>query len=353
MVQDLEKRRALYVCTIAYTETVRIPGVSAAGATPELREFTAAADAEALYYGEAKCIAGVPANPLGPPSPVVITLAALGLMDAPRVVVDAGMHFQPDVPVVNVGGRPGRSVVTGQAVDDVEKIFVQSRQVGRELSKMGGYLILGESVPGGTTTALSLLLALGLDALGKVSSSMAINDHELKKTVALEGLAKAGGNVFRHDPLRAVQAVGDPMQAAQAGLAFGAAERVPVVLAGGSQMVGVLALIKAVHEANIARVNLSNLAIATTRWVADDPMADFKGLMAQIGPFPALAVNLDFSRSRCMRLRLYEKGLVKEGVGAGGSALAALLQMEISPLDLLAEIESVHEGISKRAGLEP
>src|SRR5262249_30438692 len=63
----LAGRRPLFVCTIAQTDTARIPGISAAGATPELRELTPAADAEALYYGSARCLHGVPANPLGPP----------------------------------------------------------------------------------------------------------------------------------------------------------------------------------------------------------------------------------------------------------------------------------------------
>ena len=45
---------------------------------------------------------------------------------------------------------------------------------------MSDLIVVGESIPGGTTTALAVLRALGIDARFKVSSSMPENPHNLK-----------------------------------------------------------------------------------------------------------------------------------------------------------------------------
>ncbi|HRU11983.1 MAG TPA: hypothetical protein P5189_05450, partial [Methanomassiliicoccales archaeon] len=52
-----------YTVVIGNTETAKVPGVSAAGAVPEITDFTPAADVELLHYGRCKCIDGVPVTP--------------------------------------------------------------------------------------------------------------------------------------------------------------------------------------------------------------------------------------------------------------------------------------------------
>src|SRR5204863_372509 len=59
------------------------------------------------------------------------------------------------------------------------------------LARQADYLVLAESVPGGTTTALALLCGLGIDAWGKVSSSMPDNAHPLKGAVVRHALDAA------------------------------------------------------------------------------------------------------------------------------------------------------------------
>src|SRR6266581_4843659 len=66
LASELRGRVPHFVCVIASTDTALIPGISAAGASPELIPFTAAADVEVLEHGAARCIQGVPSNPLGP-----------------------------------------------------------------------------------------------------------------------------------------------------------------------------------------------------------------------------------------------------------------------------------------------
>jgi uncharacterized protein (TIGR00303 family) len=337
-LKKIEGKKPLFACVIGSTETAKIPGLSAAGRYPELTEYTPAADAELLLLGSCKCIKGVPVTPEGIPTPALITMSALRLADIPTLVVSGGVKIKPLAPYLELGGKPGGDIRRGRAVEGVEEILLRAKVAGENLSKLVEYLVVGESVPGGTTTALGVLSAVGVDAKGKVSSSMPNNPHELKIKVVEEGLkaAKAGFGTFASNPLKAVSCVGDPMIPAFAGLVLGAAPRVPVLMAGGTQMGAVLAVVKALDS-----VILSNVAIGTTRWIIEDKSADLKGIISQIADIPILAADLDFSRSRFDGLRAYESGFVKEGVGAGGAAIAAIAKSKgtLTAATLLEEVE--------------
>jgi len=101
-------------------------------------------------------------------------------------------------------------------------------------------------------------------------------------------------------------------------------------------MVAVLALLTRLNGAVPVRDFAERLAIATTRWVVEDPTSDIVGLQGDVGPVPLLATRLSFATSRHASLRRYEENLVKEGVGAGGAAIAAHLAAGIT-IDLLTE----------------
>jgi uncharacterized protein (TIGR00303 family) len=214
-----------------------------------------------------------------------------------------------------------------------------------ELAAKHPYLVIGESVPGGTTTALALLLALGIAADGRVSSSMASNAHALKSQVAHAALRHLTARSAAH-PLDLVRTVGDPMQAAVAGMVAGAigAGR-PVLLAGGTQMIAVGALVRALARRDEGPDPTGRLGIATTRWVAEDPTADAVGLLRDVGPDPLLVSTLSFAGSRHEGLRRYEEFLVKEGVGAGGAAVAAALAANVDCDRLRARVEEICEGL--------
>ena len=364
LVERLRGRPFHFVCTVAHTETAEIDGISAAGVTPELRRLTAAADAEALFHGRPRCMVGVPSNPLGAPGPVIITLAGLRLASAPFVVYDLGLRVRPDAPTTVIDRRWGRSIVGGDAVPHASELFARGLEQGRLLVEANPdrYLVLAESVPGGTTTALSLLCGLGFDAWGKVSGSMPGNAHALKNRVVREALAAAGladhrassRAVTSTEPLGVAAAVGDPMQPFVAGLALAAHRHVPVLLAGGSQMAAVLALMlrhARLHDEAVVR---ENLAVVTTSWIVRDPAADLAGLAADIdgtvaddavAGIPVLASDLSFGASRHLPLRRYEQFLVKEGVGAGAAAVAAALATGATAEELIVAIERVYEQI--------
>jgi len=95
------------------------------------------------------------------------------------------------------------------------------------LSQFNDHLFIGESTPAGTTTALGVLTAMGYDGNRKVSGSMPENPHDLKMEVVSDGLKAAGFEAgdLAHDPLKAVEVVGDPMIPAVAGIAAGSQVR--------------------------------------------------------------------------------------------------------------------------------
>jgi uncharacterized protein (TIGR00303 family) len=337
-IKELEGKKPLFVCTIATTETAKVQGISAAGKYPEFTDYTPPADAELLLLGKCKCIKGVPVTPDGIPTPALITMSALRLTDIPVLVVSGGLKVKPQIPFLDLGGKSGRDIRTGNAVDAVEEVIQRAAIAGENLAKTADYLVVGESIPGGTTTALGVLSAMGIKAEGKVSSSMPENPHDLKTKTVKAGLSASGESFgsLAKNPIKAISCLGDPMIPAFAGLVIGAAAEVPVLMAGGTQMSAVLAVVNALNPDV-----LCNVAIGTTRWIISDRASDLKGIVAQISDVPILAADIDFGSSRFEGLKAYEKGIVKEGVGAGGASIAAMAKVggAVNKDMLLKEIE--------------
>ena len=342
LAASLKGKKPLFICVVGVTETAKIPGISAAGKRPELTDYTPPADVELLLLGKCKSIDHVPVTPEGIPTPALITLSAIQLGNIAALVVNGGLKIKPQVPFLELGGSLGRDIRTGRAVNKAEEVMRRAKVAGENIAKKADYLVIGESIPGGTTTALGVLLAMGIDAKGKVSSSMPCNPHQLKIDVVEEGLKTAGIRFgsLAGDPAKAVAHVGDPMLPAFAGLVLGAAGKVPVLMAGGTQMGAVLALVNFLEPSIV-----DNLAIGTTRWIVEDETSDLEGIVSQIAKVPILAANLNFGKSRFDGLRAYESGMVKEGVGAGGVCIAAMLKSKgaITCETLLRETEKNYE----------
>jgi uncharacterized protein (TIGR00303 family) len=203
--------------------------------------------------------------------------------------------------------------------------------------------MLGECVVGGTTTALSVLTGLGWNAAGKVNSSHPTCNHSQKWAIAQQGLERAGllqsTTTNPIDPFKVIAAVGDPMQIVVAGMAIAASRQVGVMLAGGTQMIAVYALAQSIAQLHNLQWQPDQIVVGTTRWVAEDPTGDTVGL-AHLLNLPLLATQLNFADSRFPQLRAYEQGYVKEGVGAGGCAIAAHLK-GWGQAELLTAIEAI------------
>ncbi|MDZ8109298.1 MAG: nicotinate-nucleotide--dimethylbenzimidazole phosphoribosyltransferase [Nostoc sp. DedQUE12a] len=387
----------VFACVLGFTETALIPGISAAGRTPEDRKYTACADAEFLYYGaEHK-----PQYPLPPlaagASPVLISRAVCESLKIPIHLFNAGLPQAPAVPVIDLGGTPARCLSGGNAMEitTVHHLLEQGLLWGERLAAniQQGYLIIGECVVGGTTTAQAILTGLGIEAAGKVNSSHPVCNHAQKWALVQAGLQrmKRQGDTEtpRHgekserwlpanrtsedtesyfpasphprvpvslfDPLKLVAAVGDPMQVVVAGMAIAASRRCGVLLAGGTQMLAVYALMSAIAQAYTLSWQPEEVVVGTTRWVAEDSTGATVDLALSLSKAssteitatpPLLATALNFNDSRYPQLRAYEQGFVKEGMGAGAACIAAHLSQDWQQHQLLTAIEAQLERLS-------
>jgi uncharacterized protein (TIGR00303 family) len=347
----------VFACVLGFTDTCLIPGISAAGLTPEDRKYTACADAEFLYYGAGH----KPQYPLPPltagASPVLISRAVVEELKIPVYLFNAGLPVIPAVPLIDLGGTQARCLSTGAAmeINTVKHLLEQGLFWGSQLAAdiSSGYVILSECVVGGTTTALAVLTALGIDADGKVNSSHAVCNHAQKWNLVQTGLQKFDLHPFT-DPLEIVAAVGDPMQVVVAGMAIAASRRCGVLLAGGTQMLAVYALLQAIAQSYSLSWQPEAVVVGTTRWVAEDSTGATVDLALNLGKKicknssttwatevpPLLATQLSFADSRYPQLQAYEQGFVKEGVGAGAACIAASLAQNWQQEQLLTAIES-------------
>ncbi|WP_435196683.1 nicotinate mononucleotide-dependent phosphoribosyltransferase CobT [Natronomonas sp. EA1] len=292
------------------TETAAIDGISAAGAAPELMAHTPAADAELVAYGEPVFAPFVPVSPDGCPTPAMVTRAVRECVDFAFVVADAGMAARTAVPAIRLGDRPGGDIREAAPVPNARALFDRAKAVGASLPD--DELLLAESVPGGTTTALGVLRALG-EPHG-VSSSLPENPVSLKEEVVAEGMAESGiePGGLADDPIAAVRELGDPTLAATAGLLAGARSRgARVTLAGGTQQVAAAAVAR--------RLGVDGeFEIATTSFVAADETVAIREAAADLG-VTLHVTDPGFQPGEHVATDHYLAGVAKEGVGMGGA----------------------------------
>ena len=296
------------------TRTAAVPGLSAAGADPDLRGHTPAADAEIVEYGQPVRSPVVPVSPSGCPTPAAVTRAVRETLGFDSTVVDGGLAEPTAAGTVTVGARPGGDIREDDPVPTAPGAYEAARQFGRKLPE--DELLVAESVPGGTTTAMGVLRALGEPAA--VSSSLPENPLEQKRAVVTEGLdasgLEPGGAANR--PKRAVRRMGDPVLATAAGVARGALETdTAVTLAGGTQMLAVAALLR--HDGVDRRLDL-----ATTSYVAADDTADLAGV-ADTLDVDVTVTDPGFDGRGHAGMAPFAAGEAKEGVGMGGALALA------------------------------
>jgi uncharacterized protein (TIGR00303 family) len=315
-LESIKSGKSLFSFVISYTETCEIPGITFAGADKNSIQFTPPADAEYLHYGYCKTINKIPMTPDGKPTPGLLTKTALESSSIPHLTINAGSKISPQLPFIETGLSFGKNILIQDAMTDsqVSHAVDFGRIVGRSLASLTDCLIIGESIPGGTTTALAVLRAFGYDA--KVSSSIPNNPVELKNEIVESAMKRINSD----HPYSIVAKVGDPMIPFVAGMLSSASGVSKVMLAGGTQMSAVLAF------ASKIGFNEENTAIGTTSYITNDQSANFKDLVQKIVDIPIISVDPGLKHSRYSGLRAFSEGFAKEGVGAGGSIIASMLK---------------------------
>lgn len=328
---DITFQSPLFAGILANTLLSTVPGISGAGPSPEKTLVTPNLDAELITNGR---ITSVPTNsdtPTGCPTPATITRAMMVLTGQQPLFINAGLRFSPVVPCLDAYGEPASDPRAGNALPSAARLYAQGQLIGSFLSSRSDLLVLGECVPGGTTTALCLLRALGYTA--SVSSSFVNNPVSLKEEVCRQALARAKTAGYTA-PLDLVMALGDPMMPVAAGIAD--TYTGTLVFAGGTQMLAVSALLKALGQ--------TMPAVVTTSYVRDDRSANVESLAARIG-VKITYVDPGFGDLGHAGLARYCMGEVKEGMGAGGAMYLANL-MGYTPVMIRNAILNTIKGFS-------
>ena len=204
------------------------------------------------------------------------------------------------------------------------EIFQKGVAFGQSYEPKSDYVILGESVPSGTTTALATAMALGYDAGDKFSSSFALNPTDIKKEVVAKALKHISSNDGIFDRLGKVA---DNMLLFNTGYILGAQNKgYKIVLAGGTQMACVLLILNSILREMQGVIDSSTIGLVTTKWVYDDKNSDIEALLKMVDfHIDSYYCDFDFSLSDHPALKLYDQGEAKEGVGAGGALMYGLL----------------------------
>ena len=328
---DIQFNKPAFCVILGNTLLSTIPGLSGAGPTPEKTLLTPNLDAELVTTGSIQSIPEKPNTPTGCPTPATITRAMVELTGIPPLFINAGLKYPLTVPYLDALGQMGGDPRQGEAVPRAHDLFNHGKEIGRILSWSSDLLVLGECVPGGTTTALCVLRAMGYPAT--VSSSFVQNPVTLKEKLCSEVVCGIESRALS-DPLDKIRYAGDPMIPVAAGIAYG--YKGTLVLAGGTQMLAVCSLLEAMDHAMPV--------VVTTAYVRDDKSANFGELAAKMG-VPVYYVDPGFDQIGHAGLARYCRGEVKEGTGAGGAMFLAYL-MGFTPRQIQNKIFETVQGYS-------
>ena len=304
-------KNPLFCSILANTKLSTIPGISGAGPSPEKTLLTPVLDAELISKGTITSFDVKPNTPTGCPTPATITRAMMELLEMEPLFINAGLYHSPPVPCMDVYGEPGDDPRYYPAVNRASALFEQGCGIGKFLSERCDLLVVGECVPGGTTTALCVLRALGYSAT--VSSSYAKNPVSKKEEICSIVLRRIQKDRITQ-PLDIIKYAGDPMMAVATGIAKTFSGN--IILAGGTQMLAVAAIIKA--------MGVPLPFVVTTTYVMKDASANVENIASQIG-ISISFVDPGFEDIGHDGLARYCIGEVKEGMGAGGAMFLANL----------------------------
>ena len=282
-IESMYDKNFFFTLVTSYTETCMIPGITIAGSAMNLMELTSPSDAEFINYGHCKHMSYIPMTPDGKPTPALITKTMLDRSNIPHLTINAGSKIAPQIPYIETGIPHGNNIKYMPGLDAYSFLHAinYGKIIGQALSLSTDCLVIGESIPGGTTTALAVLKGLGFDA--QVSSSMPNNPLHLKNEVARTALSRINTN----DPFSIASNLGDPMIPVVAGMISTASKYTNIILAGGTQMAAVLAFAKHVGY------DTKKISIATTKYIINDESANFINTIKQIGDFPIFAAELN------------------------------------------------------------
>ncbi len=338
-IENLRGKKATFMLALSNTNTANIEGITQAG-IPEMIHLTPTLDSEFVCLGEVRSLNNIAKTPKGVPTPALITRAVHLLNPYSDIeLLDLGLEVQPKLNYFKIhkfGIRPSNSIHK-EANIDAQELFQKGIEFGQNYECKNDYIILGESVPSGTTTARATATALGYDCKDKFSSSF----KDVPNIIKEDTITRALKNITKEDDIFSILGkVGDNMLIFNAGFILGLNNKIPIILAGGTQMACVLLVINKILTVMEGRIETSNLSLCTTSWVANDKNSDIKALIDMCDfKINSYYSDFNFSLTSHPALKLYDEGEAKEGVGAGGALMYGLLN-GLSKEQITKKVES-------------
>ena len=324
-IESLRGKKATFMLALSNTKTANIEGITQAG-IPGMIHLTPTLDSEFVSTGQVRSLENIAETPKGVPTPALITRGIHLMAPYGRIeLLNLGLEVTPKVDYFKLHNfeiSPSENIAKGANID-AQELFQKGVEFGQAYVCQDEYIILGESVPSGTTTAMTTALGLRYKAKEHFSSSFKNVPNDIRENT----LKLALSNLEDKDDLFTILGkLGDNMLIFNAGFILGLNNRIPLVLAGGTQMACVLLIVNKVLKLMGGTMETSNLALCTTKWVAKDENSDIKALLELLNfNINAYYANFDFSLSDHPALKLYDEGEAKEGVGAGGALMYGML----------------------------
>ena len=339
-IEYLRGKRATLLLALSNTATANVKGITQAG-IPGKIYLTPTLDSEFVCIGEVRSLKDIAQTSKGVPTPALITRATHLLNPFSNIeLLDLGLEVKPQIEYFkthNFNISSSKSIALDAQID-AQAIFQTAIEFAQNYKTNDDYIILGESVPSGTTTAAATALALGYDCKEMFSSSFKNTPNDIKN----ETIQSAISNIKEEDELFTILSkVSDNMLIFIAGFILGLNNSKKLILAGGTQMACVLLIVNSILKMMGGSIETSNLALCTTKWVAKDENSDIKALLNMLDfKINAYYSDFDFSTSSHAALKLYDEGEAKEGVGAGACIVYALLN-GVQKDKIIKKIESL------------
>ena len=324
-IESLRGKRATFMLALSNTKTAEINGITQAGIPGQIY-LTPTLDSEFLTTGEVRSLDNVAKTPKGVPTPALITRAVHLLNPFSDIeLLNLGLKQRPRVNYFKLHDfdiKSSDSIKTGANID-AQTIFQKGIEFGQNYVCKNDYIILAESVPSGTTTAKATALALGYNCENAFSSSFKNVPNDIRETTIQDAL----NNIDKNDDIfKILSSVSDNMIIFNAGFILGLNNKIPTILAGGTQMACVLLVVNKILEVMQGEIDTSNLALATTSWIANDENSDIKKLLDMCNfSINSYYADFNFSASSHPALKLYDEGEAKEGVGAGAALVYGMI----------------------------
>lgn len=338
-IESLRGKKATFLLALSNTKTANIKGITQAG-IPGMIYLTPTLDSEFVCTAEVRSLEDIAKTPKGVPTPALITRAVHQKTPFCNIeLLNLGLEKKPNIEYFKIHSfdiNPSGAIDEGAEIEALE-LFEKGLEFGKNYKTDDEYIILGESVPSGTTTANAVALGLGYDCDGKFSSSFKNNPQNIKEETIKKSLSHINDEM---DIFTKLSYLSDNMLIFTAGFVLGLSSTdTKLVLAGGTQMAAVLLVVNSIVEHMQGVFDAKNLSLCTTKWVYEDKNSDIKALIElcsfKINTYYA---DFDFSQSNHPALKLYDDGEAKEGVGAGGAIIYGALN-GLDNLSLTKEIE--------------